>query len=121
MFKLDFGNSSLGKTLNDSQQKNMTALRMYADTKAPELESYMKTNRKWTDRTGMAKATLRATVSKVDDTTIRITLSYGVDYGIWLELANEKNYAIIEPTIRLNSSKIVEDLQYIFPKMFVGG
>ena len=35
------------------------------------------------------------------DNGYRITLAHGVDYGIWLELAHEKKYAIIPETIRV--------------------
>ena len=89
----------------------------YAATKAVQLEATMKANRPWVDRTGQAKTTLRSSVSQPNENTVRITLSHGVDYGIWLELAHEKNFAIIEPTIRLESPRVIEDLNGIFEKM----
>ena len=58
----------------------------------------------------MAKTLLNARVSQPDSNTVRITLAHGVDYGIWLELAHGKNYAIIAPTIREEGPRIVEDL-----------
>ena len=45
-----------------------------------------------------------------------MTLAHGKDYGIWLELANEKNFAIIEPTLRYSGPEVVEELQGIFEK-----
>lgn len=90
---------------------------MYCGTKAGELESKMKSNRPWTDRTGMAKATLSARVSQPDENTVRITLSHGVEYGIWLELAHEKNYAIIAPTIREEGPRVVEGLDNILSRI----
>lgn len=83
---------------------------MYSGTKASELQAKMKINRPWTDRTGMAKAMLSARVSQPDTNTIRITLAHGVEYGIWLELAHEKNYAIIAPTVREEGPRMVSDL-----------
>lgn len=75
------------------------AVKALAEAQAVELESYMKRKRPWTDRTGRAKLGLSATVSQPSETMFRITLSHGVTYGKWLELANEKKYAIIKPTI----------------------
>jgi hypothetical protein len=90
---------------------------MYAATKASEIQAKMKTNRPWTDRTGMAKALLSAKVSQPKETVVRITLSHGVDYGIWLELAHGKNYAIIAPTIRDEGPRIVKDLNNLMLKL----
>ena len=90
---------------------------MYSETKARQLQSQMKKNRPWTDRTGMAKALLNAKVSQPESNIVRITLAHGVEYGIWLELAHEKNYAIIAPTIRQEGPRIVEDLSDIMSKL----
>lgn len=116
-FVLKFKGSDLDKNLNKMSVKMGAAVLMYAATKASELQAKMKLNRPWTDRTGMAKATLNAKVSQPDNTTIRITLAHGVSYGIWLELAHEKNYAIVAPTIREEAPRVVEDLQGLMNKI----
>ena len=116
-FKLDYDSSTLKKNLDNMSVKLGAVLLMYAATKADELKYKMKANRPWTDRTNMAKAMLDAKVSQPDKNTIRITLSHGVDYGIWLELANGKNYAIIAPTIRDESPRIIEDLDNLMSKL----
>lgn len=85
-------------------------LHMYCETKALQFESYAKENRPWTDRTNMARQTLKGEVEK-KSFGFRITLSYGVDYGLWLELANEKKYAIVEPTIRLKSPEVIKGME----------
>lgn len=116
-FKLDYNKSTLNKNLDKMSEKLGAVILMYASTKAKELQSKMKINRPWTDGTGMAKALLDATVSQPNKNTIRITLSHGVDYGIWLELANEKNYAIIAPTVREEGPRIVSDLNNLMSKL----
>ena len=116
-FKLDYDSSSLSKKLDKMSVKLGAVLLMYSATKASELQAKMKMNRPWTDRTGMAKATLSARVSQPDTNTIRITLAHGVDYGIWLELAHEKNYAIIAPTVREEGPRIVSDLGNFMSKL----
>ena len=90
---------------------------MYSATKASELQAKMQVNRPWTDRTGLAKTLLNAKVSQPSLTIVRITLAHGVNYGIWLELAHEKNYAIIAPTIREDGPRIVEDLNNLMSKL----
>lgn len=114
-----FDDSDMMQKMDSLGTKLGVAILMYANTKAVQLESKMKKKRPWTDRTEMAKATLRARVSMPDSHTIRITLSHGVSYGIWLELANGKKYAIVAPTIKAESPKIVEDLAGILDKVKV--
>lgn len=116
-FTLKYNESSLRSNLGKMPEKMGAVVLMYSATKAAELESKMKLNRPWTDRTGMAKATLAAKVSQPKPNIIRITLAHGVDYGIWLELANEQNYAIISPTIREESPRVIEDMNNLMSKI----
>lgn len=116
-FRLNYAQSNLGKNLDKMSNKLGAVVLMYSATKASEIQSKMKLNRPWTDRTGMAKALLNATVSQPDSNTVRITLSHGVDYGIWLELAHEKNYAIIAPTVREEGPRVVDDLKNLMSRL----
>jgi len=116
-FELDFEGSTLNKKMDKLGLKMGAMILMYASTKAIKIESTMKKNRPWTDRTNMAKTMLSARVSRPDENLIRITLAHGVDYGIWLELANGKNYAIIIPTVEQEGPRIVEDLNDIMTKI----
>src|SRR5688500_10891929 len=61
---------------------------------AAEAEAWMKANAPWQDRTGAARAGLTATVEGN-----AVTLAHGVDYGLWLEIANQGRFAIIAPAI----------------------
>ena len=120
-FKLDYNQSDLKKNLDKMSVKLGAVVLMYAATKASELQAKMKTNRPWTDRTGMAKALLNAKVSQPSKNIVRITLAHGVKYGIWLELAHEKNYAIIAPTIREEGPRIIKDLNNLMSKLKLWG
>lgn len=115
--KIDYSSSTLNRNLYDLGTKIGAAVLMLASTEASRLESKMKINRPWTDRTGMAKATLRASVSQPSKDKIRITLSHGVDYGIWLELAHEKNWAIIAPTINQEGPEVVKRFQGLMDRI----
>lgn len=98
---------NLSPNLEKLHKRCDAAVLMYAITKAQQLEYYMKINRKWTDRTGAAKARLKGTASIPKEHQVRITLAHGVNYGIWLELAHEMNYAIIRPTILMQSAGVM--------------
>ena len=116
-FRIDYNGSDLNKNLDKMGMKLGAVILMYSSTKASEIQAKMKMNRPWTDRTGMAKALLSAKVSQPDANTVRITLAHGVNYGIWLELAHEKNYAIIAPTIQEEGPRIVDDLNNLMSKL----
>lgn len=104
---LKFDLKGLEKGMEMFEDKANAVFRMYVNTSSKKLESYAKENRKWKDRTGDARNRLTGS-SKTLKNGYELQLAHGVDYGIWLEVANEKNYAIIEPTIRLQSPEIMK-------------
>lgn len=108
----------LSPNLNKMQKKCDTAVLMYAKTKAIQLQEYMKANKKWTDRTGAAKRELKGLVSVPKEHQTQITLAHGVNYGIWLELAHEMNYAIVRPTILNESGEVLNGLDMLMSKIF---
>ena len=109
--------STLVKNLDRMAERVGAAVLLYAGTKAKVIEGEMKTNRPWTDQTGAAKARLNTSVSQPEPNIVRITLAHGVDYGIWLELAHEKNFAIVAPTLRKMAPEVIEDLKGIMGEM----
>jgi hypothetical protein len=71
-------------------------------------ESEMKNGAPWTDRTGAARSGLAAQASS-DGDSHALTLYHQVPYGIFLELKNSGEYAIIMPTIESLGPRIMED------------
>ena len=89
------------------------AIQMYCETVSKVFEKYAKENRPWTDRTSRARQGLTGYV----ETTVsgfKIVIAHTVDYGLWLELAHEKKYAILEPTVRLKSTEALSGLKTLF-------
>src|SRR5262249_36617117 len=74
---------------------------------APEIESWMKENAPWTDRTGNLRASLYAEVLDLV-TQIVIIFDYGLDYGRFLEYANQGRFAIIGPALDYWSVRVFE-------------
>jgi len=84
----------------------------YSQKKAAEIENYMKANAPWTDRTGNARRGLRAEVSQSRGRYVTtIKMSYNVYYGVYLEYAMGRRYAIIEPTQRVKGPEYVNGLE----------
>lgn len=110
-FKLDMGN--IAKALIEKEVKTKAALALYGDSVAKEMESYAKSHRPWQDRSGDARNRLNGT-SKNLENTVRCEISHGVEYGVYLEMCNEKKYAILKPTIDAVGPKAIKGLEKIF-------
>lgn len=113
-FRLDLSNLEGG--VDRLMSRSEAAIQMFAENAALDLQNYMRNNAPWTDRTGHARQRLTATVGRTG-TGYRIVLSHGVDYGIWLELANEKRYAIIQPTIQVKSNDVMKAFDRLLERM----
>lgn len=96
--------------------KSEAAIRMYAETAALNLQNHARDKAPWTDRTGHARQRLRGDVLTVAN-GYKIRLAHGVDYGLWLELAHEKRFAIIQPTILANSNGIMTGFNKLLERL----
>ena len=109
-FKFDANN--LIKGLAEREIKTRAALGLYADTVAKKMENHAKSNYKWAPKSGAAHQSLNSSWKWIGDVA-RVELSHGVYYGIYLELCNEKRYAIIKPTIDIISPQAIKGLNKI--------
>lgn len=114
--KLEFDFSGMVSSITQMGSRIDAAVGKYAEDSAEMLEDYAKLNRKWTDRSGDARRSLKGSSRRVAK-GYQIELAHGVNYGIWLELANEKRYAIIQPTILANSNDIMVGLSALMNKV----
>lgn len=76
------------------------------ETAAERVEYYAKQNAPWGDITGDARSGLTASVFE-EGGDIVLELAHSVDYGIWLELKNDGQYAIIMPTLEAMGPQIL--------------
>lgn len=114
---IEFKDFTAVEKLEAMKPRVIPAVKALAEEQALELESYMKRNRPWTDRTNRAKLGLSATVSQPSEMKFRITLAHGVTYGKWLEHAHEKKYAIIDPTIKTKGKETYKVFQDFMGKV----
>lgn len=74
------------------------AVEILCSNGAQKMEGYAKEHRPWKDRTGDARRRLKGSWEKVSE-GYKIQIAHGVNYGVWLEFAHERRYAILKPTV----------------------
>lgn len=94
-----FGIDSAIANIAKEVSRTKLGLAAYANMMAaPQMQAYAHNNRPWHDISSKAKLGLKAG-TVITGNKIRIYLCHTVDYGPYLELAHDKKYAIIDPTI----------------------
>lgn len=118
-FRFDAFN--LEKGLKLFENKSKAAIEMKIATKyAPQLQSNAQLNARWENRTGEARRRLNCDYETVSN-GYKLILVHGVNYGIWLELAHEKRYAIIMETIEyVGTFEIIPDFEKFIEKLSKG-
>lgn len=112
----EFDPGDMINKINQAATKSEAAIAMYADNAALTLQNYAREHRPWTDRTGHARQRLTGSVARVAQ-GYQIILAHGVDYGKWLELAHEKKYAIIQPTIQAKSPEVLSGFNKLLERL----
>lgn len=86
--------------------KEYGGLLMLMQTAASKMESWAKQSAPWTDRTGQARQRLTGQAYWENANIVVAAIAHQVDYGIWLELAHQRKYAILEKTIEEHRGEI---------------
>ena len=98
------------------------ALDKYTGDLRSDIEMYAKQNHPWTNRTGNAERGLHADLTKSGQGWAQtIQLSHGPDiyYGYYLENSMGKRFAVIEPTMRVFTARVISELGSIFDNIQV--
>jgi len=93
------------------------AIQYVGEYNANEGQNFMRANAPWTDRTGNARQGLFARYFRTGDFSFVIVLWHSVPYGIWLELAHDRKYKIIEPAWRRTGQQVMSDLNRVMGKI----
>ena len=80
------------------QSKFDGAVKILCDNGSQKMEAYAKRNRPWRDRTSRARQSLKGSWSKEGGGYV-VKIAHGVSYGVYLEMKNERRYAILMPTV----------------------
>lgn len=89
------------------------ALVLDAQNIAREMERWTKENAKWEDRTSNARQFLKSHVKWVHTDELIVSMIHHVEYGVYLELANERKYAILEEAIHKYAPEFIEGWKQI--------
>lgn len=101
---------NMAAKLNQFGPKVKRGMVAAANYTAPRAEAWMKTNAKWTDRTGNARNGLGASV-QVSTNRVAIVLYHSVPYGVFLEVRWGGRYAVIEPAMAQFGPEFVNAIQ----------
>lgn len=93
------------------------AVKAVMEYNANQGQNFMRENAPWTDRTGNARQGLFARNFTRGPLAYTIVLWHSVPYGIWLELANDRKYKIIEPAWRRTGQQVMADLNHLMRKI----
>lgn len=83
---------------------------------APQVQSYARSNARWTDQTGNARNGLFAEPFASRDTQ-GIVLYHTMPYGVWLEVRFSGRYAIIVPTITNKGPDVMRTIDKLMRKL----
>lgn len=92
--------------VNEVKKRVHAAIQLLGRTAAQKLEGEAKQNASWQDQTGNARNSIQGKFERKGDKAV-IELSGNVNYFVYLELAHEKKYAILVPTIEKNTDEIL--------------
>lgn len=115
---LELDLEAVERALLQFRKNSEDAITELCENGAQIMEDYAKSHRPWTDRTSQARIRLTGDVEHKSQPEWAITLSHGVDYGIYLEFAHEKKYAIIFPTIQMKSSEVMRSFEGLVSKLW---
>lgn len=108
--------TAMVKAMDMAETKLRIALKLLADTASKKMEEWAKENAPWENRTSNARQGLLGEGYWENEDVLVCAIMHQVDYGIWLELAMEKKYAILEQAMSQHSGELLA--QY---KKLVGG
>lgn len=93
-----FNGGDLLSNLAQSQARFKASMGLYAENSSKKLENYAKQNKPWKDRTHDARNRLTGDW-KWQGNKIVISLSHGVDYGIYLEKGTAPHTIVGNPCL----------------------
>ena len=114
--RVEYDDKRLRRNIDDFSLNFRRAVMAVTDRRAAIATTWMRTNARWTDRTGAARSGLFATPIHAGSYE-EILLAYSVNYSIWLETAHDRKYAIIQPAMIIMASEYMEDLRNLIDHM----
>lgn len=115
--EIEFDISEVLKAFEGIEKKfsptDYSAITMLLETAAKKMESWAKMNRTWTDRTNRARLGLTGYAYWENKSIVSAIIAHTVSYGVFLELAHQKKYAILEKAIEEHKSEIEDSISEV--------
>lgn len=113
---VEYDDKKLVKNVQSFDDRLRRNVRLVVARRAAISVAWMKQNAPWTDRTGAARSGLMA-IPYSGKSFEEIVLAYSVYYGIWLEVAHDRQYSVILPAMRVMGEGLINDLQQLIDFM----
>lgn len=107
-----FDPSEALKKMTEIKQRSMFSAEKVAQSGAAKLEAEAKRSAPWTDRTGLARQTIRG-VSGWQGGKLRCGVTGNMDYSVYLEKAREGQNAVLWPTVQRNEQELMEQFRKV--------
>lgn len=114
--KVSYDDKRLRKNAANFDRNVRNNVAVLVDRHAAITTGWLKQNARWTDRTGAARSGIFAVPNRGNKYE-EIFMAYSVNYGIWLEIANDRKYAIITPAMRIMGKELMDSLQYLLDRI----
>ncbi|MDO5300844.1 MAG: HK97 gp10 family phage protein [Clostridia bacterium] len=98
--------------MTEIKQRSMFSAEKVAQSGAAKLEAEAKRSAPWTDRTGLARQTIRG-VSGWQGGKLRCGVTGNMDYSVYLEKAREGQNAVLWPTVQRNEQELMEQFRKV--------
>ena len=114
--QVDFDDKKLRTNVRRFPNQLRRNISSVVDRRAAITQAELRIKAPWTDRTGAARSGLFA-IPIHGRSFEEIYMAYSVTYGIWLEIANDRKYAIITPMTRIAGQALMNDLKGLIDRM----
>ena len=110
---MDNGTANVIRNLHKWGKEKKAGIEAVGKLSAQEMSQYSKATARWTDRTGNARQGLKGGFIWRNISQAIIYIAHRVDYGVFLELAHEKRFAILQPTVNRFKNIVLGKLKRI--------
>ncbi|AZS12564.1 hypothetical protein HWB99_gp028 [Mycobacterium phage DrLupo] len=113
----EYDAQELRTNIRNLDRRMESAVDALMDYEAAYATGQLKMRAPWTDRTGAARSGLLAVANKLGPGAHELIMSYSVHYGIWLEIANSGQYAVIGPFLPVMGRQLMHDLEHLIDRL----
>ena len=107
------GFPEVARNLNNWLLLKHAGVEAVAKVSAATMQNYARQNRRWEDQSGHARAELHGGSYWQTMDTMMIYVAHGMSYGVYLELANEGHYSILEESVNVHRQEIFNNIKRI--------